>query len=244
MSLILDVVIIIVMVMCVINGYKKGFFKSMMNLISGVVSVIVAYTFTPALSAWLNAKFFLGAISKGIADAFASAAKTTTEAAGEVVYDLTKMLQNPQIGSILERFGAGEQTVADVAGNTTQAGYNVIEEIAVKVATPVAETVSVAIAFILLFIGTAIVLKIFTAIIGLFFKLPVLKTMDKGLGLVSGLITAAFFGWVLSLAIEAALPPLATVVPDIVSANTYNNSIIVKFFAENSIFDIFSKIGI
>ncbi len=244
MSLILDIILIIVMAMCIVYGYKNGFFKSIMNLISGIVSAIVAYTFTPALSVWLSEKFFLGAISKGIADAFASAAKTTTDAAGEMIYDLTKMLENPQINSILERFGANSDTVADAAGGANEATYSVIEDIAVKVATPVAETVSTAGAFILLFVGAAIVLKVFTAIISAVFKLPVLKTMDKGLGLVAGAVTAFFFGWVLSLAIEVALPPLSTVIPDIVSANTFGNTIIVKFFAENSIVDIFSKIGI
>ncbi len=244
MSLLLDVILIVIMAMCVVYGYKNGFFKSIMNLVSGIVSVIVAYTFTPALGAWLNAKFFLGAISKGIAEAFASAAKASSDVAGEIVYDLTKMFENPQITSIIERFGSDVSAVQEAADGSADASYSVIEDIAVSVASPIAETVSTVCAFLLLFIVTALVLRIFTAIISGIFRLPVLKSMDKGLGLVAGIITAAFFGWVLSLAAEVALSALVTVAPDIVSENTFNNTIIIKFFAENSVVDIFSKIGI
>lgn len=243
-NLLLDVIVIAVMVMSVVYGYKNGFVKSLMSLVSGLVSVFVAYTFTPMLSAWLNAKYILGAISKGIAETFASAAKTTGEAAGELVYDLTKMFENPQITTIIQRFGADPAALQGASGEAEQVGYSMIEELAVKVAAPVASTVSTVLAFLVLFVVASVVLKLVTVIIGAIFKLPVLKSMDKALGLVSGLACAVFLGWVLSLAIEVALSALVTVAPDIVTVNTFDNTIIVKFFAENSFFDLFSKIGL
>lgn len=243
-NLLLDVLVIAVMAGSVIYGYKNGFVKSLMSLVSGVVSVFVAYTFTPMLSAWLNAKYILGAISKGIAETFASAAKTTGDVAGEIVYDLTKMFENPQINTIIERFGADAGAIEGVAGEADIVGYDIIERLAVSVAKPVANTVSTVLAFLLIFIGAVIVLKIVTAIVAAVFKLPVLKSMDKGLGLVSGIICAVFLGWVLSLAIEVALSALVTVAPGVVTENTFNNTIIVKFFAENSFLDLFSKIGL
>ncbi len=243
-NLLLDVLVIAVMAGSIIYGYKNGFVKSLMSLVSGIVSVFVAYTFTPMLSAWLNAKYILNAISKGIAETFASAAKTTGDVAGEIVYDLTKMFENPQINTIIERFGADAGAIEGAAGEADIVGYDIIERLAVSVAKPVANTVSTVLAFLLIFIGAVIVLKIVTAVVGAVFKLPVLKSMDKGLGLVSGIICAAFLGWVLSLAIEVALSALVTVAPGVVTENTFNNTIIVKFFAENSFLDLFSKIGL
>ena len=241
MSLILDIIIILVMASSIVYGYKNGFFQSVMSLISGFVSGIVAYTFSPALGSWLNEKFFLSAISKGIAETFASAAKSTTGAAGEMMYDLNKMLENPQIGSILERFGVEAGSIEELAAPSANVGMDVIDSVAVKVATPVSGAVSSVCAFLLLFVGAS--LKVFTIIMAGIFKLPVLKTMDKGLGLVAGVATALFFGWVLSVAIEIALPPLSTIAPDVFTASTFNNTIIIKFFAENSPVDIFSKLG-
>lgn len=243
-NLLLDVLVIAVMAGSIIYGYKKGFVKSLMSLVSGIVSVFVAYTFTPMLSAWLNTKYILDAISKGIAETFASAAKTSGDVAGEIVYDLTKMFENPQIKTIIERFGADAGAVEGVAGEAEIVGFDMINKLAVTVAKPVANTVSTVAAFLILFIGAAVVLKIVTLIISGLFKLPVLKSMDKALGIVSGIICAAFLGWVLSLAIEVALSALVTVAPGVVTENTFNNTIIVKFFAENSILDLFSKIGL
>ena len=242
MSLILDIIIILVMVASVVYGYKNGFFQSVMSLISGFVSGIVAYTFSPALGAWLNEKFFLSAISKGIAETFASAAKTTTGVAGEIAYDINKMLDNPQIGSILERFGVEAGSIEELAAPSSNVGMDVIDSVAVKVATPVSGAVSSVCAFLLLFVGASLILKVFTIIMAGVFKLPVLKTMDKGLGLVAGVATALFFGWILSVAIEIALPPLTTIAPDVFTASTFDNTIIIKFFAENSPVDVFSKL--
>lgn len=243
-NLLLDVLVIAVMAGSIIYGYKNGFVKSLMSLVSGLVSVFVAYTFTPMLSAWLNSKYILGAISKGIAETFASAAKTTGDVAGEIVYDLTKMFENPQISTIIERFGADAAALQDASGEAGAVGYEMIENLAVTVATPVASTVSTVLAFLILFIVASLILKVVALIIGAIFKLPVLKSMDKALGLVSGIACAVFLGWVLSLAIEVALSALVTVAPDIVTENTFNNTIIIKFFAENSFVDLFSKVGL
>ena len=243
-NLLLDVIIIVVMAASIVYGYKNGFVKSLMSLASGVVSVFVAYTFTPMLSTWLNTKYILGAISKGIAETFASAAKTAGEAAGEIVYDLTKMFENPQINTIIERFGADAGVVEELSGGAEIVSYEMIESLATKVATPVANTVSTVVAFFILFIVATIALKIATAVIAGVFKLPVLKSMDKALGLVFGIIGAVVLGWAISLAFEVALSALVTVAPDFVSEHTFNNTIIVKFFAENSVIDLFSKIGL
>lgn len=243
-NLLLDVIVIAVMAASIIYGYKNGFVKSLMSLASGVVAVFVAYTFTPMLSTWLNVKFILGAISKGIAETFASAAKAAGEAAGEVVYDLTKMFENPQINTIIERFGSDSDSIKALTDGSEIVSYEIIESMATKVAGPVASTVSTVAAFFILFIASTLVLKIATAIIAGVFKLPVLKSMDKALGILSGVVGAVVLGWAISLAFEVALSALVTVAPDLVSENTFNNTIIVKFFAENSFIDLFSKIGL
>ena len=242
MSLFLDVILIAVMIVCVWYGNKNGFFKSIMNLISGIVSVLVAYTFSPALSAFLIEKFFLDSISSGITDAFASAAKATVDEAGNAVYDFAKMLENPQIITIARRYGVEEGGLEKMVNSAGEASYEAIENIAVSVADSVATVISDVCAFAGVFILAAIVLKIFTSIIGGIFKLPVLKTMDKGLGTVSGVIGALFFAWIISVVLAAVIPALITVAPGVVTEHTFNNTILIKFFAEHSPLDVFSGI--
>lgn len=242
MSLFLDVFVIVLMVLAVVGGYKSGFFKSVMNLLTGVVSLLLAYTFSPALAVFFKEKFFLDKIAKGIADTFASGSKTSLDTAQAAVYDLSRLLENPQFTKILERYGADVDSITNFLRENTAIGYDGVESVARTVAEPIATTVSTVCAFILIFIVAVIALKIFTAIVGGLFKLPVLKSADKTLGLVFGVVTALFIGWVVSLAAELAIEVMVAVAPSIVSENTFNNTILIKFFAENSILDIFSQL--
>ncbi len=242
MSLFLDIFLLAIMVWCIVYGNKHGFFKSVMNLASGIISLLVSYTFTPALSAFLKEKVFLGAISEGITDTFASAAKVTVDEAGEAVYDFAHMLENPQITDVAERYGITEEALTELVEGAGEASYGAIENISATVADSVAGTVSTACAFILIFIIATVVLKIFTSIIGGIFKLPVLKTMDRTLGTVFGVVAAVFFGWVISVALDAALPALVTVAPGVITESTYANTILVRFFSSGSFLDIFQSL--
>ena len=242
MSLFLDLLVIIFMVLAVVGGYKSGFFKSLMNLVTGVVSLLLAYTFSPALAVFFKEKFFLDKIASGIADTFASGSKTSLDAAQAAVYDLSRLLENPQFTKILERYGADVESITNFLRENTAIGYDGVEDIAKTVADPIATTVSTVCAFVLIFICAVIALKVFTLIVGALFKLPILKSADKALGLVFGVITALFIAWVVSLAAELAIEVMVAVAPSIVSENTFNNTFIIKFFAENSFIDIFSQL--
>ncbi|MBQ4100557.1 MAG: CvpA family protein, partial [Oscillospiraceae bacterium] len=41
-SIILDIILVVVLILCVIEGYKKGFLKSLIGLIGKIASIIVA----------------------------------------------------------------------------------------------------------------------------------------------------------------------------------------------------------
>ena len=59
MSIVLDIVLVVIAAVCIISGYRRGFFKTVMGLVSGIASLLAAYSFSPALSAWIYEKFML-----------------------------------------------------------------------------------------------------------------------------------------------------------------------------------------
>ena len=74
MGIILDIILLIIAAVCVIYGAKKGFFKSVMSLVTSVLALLLAYTFTPPLSNTLYNNVVLSKVGGGIAKTFASIA--------------------------------------------------------------------------------------------------------------------------------------------------------------------------
>lgn len=61
MSFILDAILIVMCIVCVAVGTKRGFVKTVMSLLSSVISAIAAYTFISVLC-----KFHKGKIPYGV----------------------------------------------------------------------------------------------------------------------------------------------------------------------------------
>ncbi|MBQ7836253.1 MAG: CvpA family protein [Clostridia bacterium] len=240
MSLFLDALLVAVAVWCIVYGYRNGFFRSVMNLASGVLSLLVSYTFTPLLAELLKTKIFLHSIASGITATFASAAQTVVAETEETVYDLGRMVENEQIISVAEHYGVGREAFEELVNSAEASTYGAIERIALTVADRVASTISMACAFIIIFVAATVLLKVFTAIISTVFKMPVLRNMDTLMGTVAGAAAAFLFAWVISVSCQVLLPALVTIAPGVVTDSTFSNTVIIKFFAENSLVDIFS----
>ena len=60
MSFILDAILIVMCIVCVAVGTKRGFVKTVMSLLSSVISAIAAYTFTPYFANFIKGKIPYG----------------------------------------------------------------------------------------------------------------------------------------------------------------------------------------
>lgn len=243
MSIVLDIVLVVIAAVCIISGYRRGFFKTVMGLVSGIASLLAAYSFSPALSAWIYEKFMLNSLSGGLCTTFSSIAETGADAASKV-YDLTKLLDSQQFLDVISRYGADRDKVESLIDGIGVGGEDAVRRVSDAVAAPVAQTVSDIIAFIAVFAVTLIALKIITHFIGLLFKLPVLHGLDKTLGLVFGCLCALFFVWVFAMVAAAAVTALSSAYPATFSENILENSFLLKFFAKyNVIGEISDALG-
>ena len=242
MQYILDILIVVICVITIVISWKRGLFKSIMSLCSGVAALLVAYAFTPAVASFLKAKVFLSAIAGGVVDTLASMAKTGAEGAGAVVYDLSKLLENDQFLSILNQYGASSEKITEMIAAANDGSREAVEAVAYAVADPIASLLSRVIAFFGLFIVALIVLKLLTLVIGLFFKLPVLKQTDRTLGLVFGVFTALLFVWVFSAAVGNILGALSAIAPGTFDPAMLERSILLRFFATYNPVELIGKL--
>ena len=240
-SLVLDIIIIAITALLIIAGYRRGFFKSVMTLCTGVASVLVAYTFTPRLSLWLKENFILEKLAGGLSDTLESIAGTGSDG----VYDMTKLIRDSQFGEIVSRYGADPDKIAGVVSDMGDGAVNATaaaaKTVARAVAEPIASTVSDVVAFVALFIGAVLVLKLVTWLLGFVFRLPVLRTMDRLMGLVFGVLSALLFVWVFAMLSDSALTALSAIAPGSFSPDILNDSHLLTFFAKYNVVSVICK---
>lgn len=228
MGIVLDIVLVAIIAVSVIYGAKCGFFKSLMSLLSGVAALFLAYTFTPPLSNYIKDTFVVDNIAKSLSGTFLSVAKAGESSAGEAIYDLQRLLENSQFSEAAQRAGMSAEELLEMNSENTAAA---VESLAYQIAEPLSKAVSEIVSFIIIFVVAFVLLKLFTVVVGIFFKLPVLRTLDRSLGIIFGAVGALFFVWIFAMSADSLIAALSNVAPSSFGAEMIDNSLLVKFFA-------------
>ena len=229
MGFVFDLIIVAIAVICIVYGAKKGFFKSLMSLISGILALLIALTFTPLLSESINDKYVKGPISGGIETMFLSIAESGSE---DVAYDTELLFKDSQFVSLMEGAGLTDEKIREEEKESTASAEAFIKALAVTVATPIAKTVSDICAFIILFAVALVILKLATLVLGLFMKLPVLRETDKVMGVVFGIISAVFFSFVFSMMVSRLASAMAVAAPGTFKTDIVENSFLLNLLSK------------
>ncbi len=232
MGIILDIIIIAICAFIVYRSYKKGVIKMALSLASGVVSFIVAKSFSGVFKDFLYDKFVLNSVSDGIEDSLMSMAESE-----DGVFNLAKMFEDmpDALKQIIDKFNVSGDKLGELCSGKTEAGAEVVEEVAEYIASPLATTISNVLAFAILFIGTFILFTLATFIIDKVFKLPILNGINKTLGIVVGVLKAVVFVFVAAVLLSL----VATIFGNIdgfILNDLIESSLLMKLFYSISIF--------
>ncbi len=228
MSLFLDILIIVVMAVTVIGGYKRGFIKSVMHFASSVLAFFAAVYFTPYLSSYLCESVFMTGISEGIAETLHSllAVEGNALSTEQLFADMPEALT-----AIIERFNVDLTAFTEKFISSELATAETVETMSDYIARPIAEAISSVAAFLLIFIGVVIVLRIITAVIGIVFELPVLKQLNSFFGLIFGILCAVLYAMVWSTLAVSLVDALHSIDPVSFSEALIDDTFIVKMFS-------------
>ena len=240
MYFILDVIALIIFLITVISCQRKGFFKSFFGLIKVILALVVAYIFMPTVAYFYRTGFVEKMISKNVADRINALSQKTAEG-----FDFSKLFADmpSEFSEILGRYGADGEKLAERFGAIENAAEESINDLASSITTSVVHGVSDALAFATLFVGALIILTLVIGIMGLILKLPVLSTIDKGLGFLFGIVSGLLLVWVYSNLMTYAVEAIEIVKPGILGQNVIDNTFIVKYISENYMFG-FAKGGL
>lgn len=101
MSLFLDFIIVLVFVLCIITGVRRGFIRSVMGIVIVVAAIIGSIKFTPKVAEYLNKNYITPGITSKVEKSIDSVVN------GVESVDLKKLFseKSKALTDILEKFG-------------------------------------------------------------------------------------------------------------------------------------------
>lgn len=215
MSLIIDIIILGLIILCVLLGYKKGLTKCVIKILSFVIAIVIAIVlFKPISNLVINNTEIDDNIKNSIVEIVADDVSET----GKVKEDsnLPKSIVNHINESIESSVNETKQTVVNT----------VAEQI-----SKTAINVGVAIG---LFIIARIALIFVSALSSLITDLPIIKQFDKAGGIIYGLVEALIIIFIIFAIISFISPMIegsgliAAINKSIIGSVFYNNNLLMN----------------
>lgn len=209
MSIIVDLVVIGIILLCIIIGYVRGLTGVLINILSFVLSIVIAFVlFVP--------------ISNLIIDK-TSIDENLEQSIREMIIQDNETEDKKMPSAITDYIGKQVEQAAD----------NAKESIVNSTAREVSITIVKAGTWIILFIVARILLVCLRFITGLIAKLPVIKQFDKLGGIVYGVFEGLIIVYVM-LAVISFISPMIngnltnTIEESYIGSKMYNNNLLLN----------------
>ncbi len=224
MNLICDTLIFLLIIICALIGKKRGFIKTFFGFFGSLIAFIFSSIAAKPIGEFFSEKLFFPALKKYFLESLSQKASLATESV-----DLSA-LPEPCL-DFLQRFGFSENDLSEFLSNQAASGSLALENLADTVIKPIADSVGHAVALIVLFVLSAVAIRILVKILDLVSKLPFLNFSNQTLGLVAGILWGLLLSVILSSLLVALEPAIRgsenAFLASFDSAQTY----LVQFFS-------------
>lgn len=190
MAYLLDGVLILLFVLAIWLGHKRGFIKTVTGVVAFIAAVAVASLLSGPVAQFVYDNTVEPTVVETIDSYTAAATGSLESGVDEALSSLpgfvTNLLANGGIAS-------GADVLAKV-GNTADAaalGQNIADNVVEPLVIPLLKMIATLILFILAYILASLLLRVLNVVA----KLPLLKQVNKSLGTVAGVLSGAL--WVL-----------------------------------------------
>lgn len=191
---IIDLGLIAIFVIKILDGRRTGFVKLALSIAAMLLGAVIAAEYCGALAQWANDAFIreraIDSIAKGITDNLSGGVQAVLE-------DLPDYIVNAAQSAGIEV----ESLLTGLASNAN------VTEVSQQIYTAAEGTIVLPIvnaaAFILIYIICYWLCSIVISIINRFFKLPILKSVNRILGAVLGAVKGVFSVGIISVVLYA-----------------------------------------
>lgn len=189
-----DAIIVVIFLLFIILGVKRGFVRSVLDLVGTLAAMLVSMWFSGIAAQWFFSTFLQESLTRQIAEALQSA--PAADAAEAVLSVVPEILRGG-----LEAFGITSDAINQaVAGTSGQAA-----EAVVAVLAPMVVSALRGLFALVLFIFLLVIFRILSGVVCRIFRLPVLRQLDKGLGILLGVAQAALITVLLCFCAQALI---------------------------------------
>lgn len=190
MNFVFDILLLALFVLFIILGYKRGFIKT----VSGLVALVVAVLLASSLSGPIANAVYTDTVHPAVLTALEEEISTEVLPSEE---KLDAAIENlPGWVSALMAVGDVDDGAAILDKvNTEEMGATAAATITDVVITPIVLPLMQMLCSVLLFLVAYIVVSLLLGLLDLVAKLPILKQLNKILGLIAGVATGAL--WVI-----------------------------------------------
>lgn len=224
MAYILDGAVILIFLVAIWLGYRRGFVKSLIQLVGCVAAALIASTCSAPLASGIFDVFFAEKLEQSVA---AKIGETDEASVREALDGLLDELPGP-VANTLKLYGLDtpESIVGKLDGAFGGSAEKIGQAVVSTVVKPVAVSLLRMLCFSILFIALMVLVSILASVINRVFSLPVLRTVNGLLGAVAGAVQGA-----LIVLVAVMLVTLTTMVSDDTGAlnrKAVNDTVIVR----------------
>ena len=198
MGILLDIGFVIIILLCVVFGYKKGFFKSIAGFIGAVIAMFLAWVLAGLIANALYQGVFREKLIDNISAVLSNDALASfPEKAAQVVANLPGFLSNT-----LNNQGI---TSSQIEQSLQAAGNNAAPATADLISPAVIWLLQLLLTVILFFI-LVILVRLVIKLIGNVFRLPVLRQVDGILGGLFGIFKGVVYIFLVCILLQLLMP--------------------------------------
>lgn len=189
-----DAVIVVIFLLFIILGVKRGFVRSVLDLVGTLAAMLVSMWFSGIAAQWVFSTFLQESLTRQVAEALQ--ADPAADAADAVLSVVPEILRGG-----LEAFGITSDAINQaVAGTSGQAAAAVV-----AVLSPMVVSALRGLFALVLFVFLLVIFRILSGVVCRIFRLPVLRQLDKGLGILLGVAQAALITVLLCFCAQALI---------------------------------------
>ncbi len=189
-----DAIIVVIFLLFIILGVKRGFVRSVLDLVGTLAAMLVSMWFSGIAAQWFFSTFLQESLTRQIAEALQAA--PAADAADAVLSVVPEILRGG-----LEAFGITSDAINQaVAGTSGQAAAAVV-----AVLSPMVVSVLRGLFALVLFVFLLVIFRILSGVVCRIFRLPVLRQLDKGLGILLGITQAVLITVLLCFCAQALI---------------------------------------
>lgn len=219
MNIVLDILLALVLGGLIWTGWHRGFFKSVLSLGRLALTVILTIIFGPRVAALLDEKL----IHPPIFDSVHAKLAEMAAKAGESTSSFFSSLSD-KFGSVVDPSTFENQSAA-----TNEQMNAMVEKYSQSISSKISLVVATIIGYVVLFLVCFLILSLLIWILGKLTKLPLIRKVDKVLGLLLGIVSGYLVVSLLAVLIYMILVATGSI-------DAYTTSHVFKFFYDFNVF--------